>query len=41
MAPLPVEDGLETLMALLDVEKEWTPHQEGTSPLYPPHDDRH
>ena len=31
MAPLPVEDGLETLMALLDVEKEWTPHQEGTS----------
>ena len=31
MAPLPVEDGLETLLALLDVDKEWTPHQEGTS----------
>ena len=31
MAPLPVEDGLETLQALLSVEKEWTPHAEGTS----------
>lgn len=31
MAQLPVEDALETLMALLNVEKEWTPHQEGTS----------
>ena len=31
MAPLAVEDGLETLMALLKVEADWVPHQEGTS----------
>lgn len=31
MAVLPPEDGLETLQALLSVEKEWTPHAEGTS----------
>ncbi|MEG0127190.1 MAG: branched chain amino acid aminotransferase, partial [Clostridia bacterium] len=26
-----MEDGMESLLALLNVEKEWTPHQEGTS----------
>ena len=31
MAPLAVEDGLETLLALLKVEADWVPHQEGTS----------
>ncbi|MEG0047646.1 MAG: branched-chain amino acid aminotransferase [Clostridia bacterium] len=31
MAKLPVEEGMESLLALLNVEKEWTPHQEGTS----------
>ncbi len=31
MAQLPVEDAMEGLMALLSADKEWTPHQEGTS----------
>lgn len=31
MAPLPPEMGMETLQALLSVDKEWTPHSEGTS----------
>ena len=31
MAPLPVEEGLDTLLKLLSVDKEWTPHEEGTS----------
>lgn len=31
MAVLPPEMGMETLQALLSVDKEWTPHAEGTS----------
>lgn len=31
MATIPAELYLESLMALLSVDKEWTPHQEGTS----------
>ena len=31
MATIPVDLCLESLMALLSVDKEWTPHQEGTS----------
>lgn len=31
MAEIPVELCLESLMALLSVDKEWTPHQDGTS----------
>lgn len=31
MAKIPVELCIESLMALLNLDKEWTPHQEGTS----------
>ncbi len=31
MATMPIELYMESLMALLSVDKEWTPHQEGTS----------
>ncbi len=31
MAQMPVELYMESLMALLNVDKEWTPHREGTS----------
>ena len=31
MATMPIDLYLESLMALLSVDKEWTPHQEGTS----------
>ncbi|NLO84019.1 MAG: branched-chain amino acid aminotransferase [Clostridiales bacterium] len=31
MAQLPVEEAMEGLLALLSADKEWTPHQEGTS----------
>ena len=31
MAPLDVDTAMESLMALLSVDKEWTPHQDGAS----------